>query len=77
MNHYPSLMQYMKFQNKRTVAIKIVKVVIKDKIVLNSPKTVDQLIEFIQPLLADDKEGSKEDPYEFDEGQNAVAKMIH
>ena len=30
MNHYPSLMQYMKFQNKRTVALKIVKSVIKD-----------------------------------------------
>ena len=31
MNHYPTLMQYMKFQNKRTVALKIVKSVIKDK----------------------------------------------
>ena len=30
MNHYPSLMQYMKFQNKRVVALKIVKAVLKD-----------------------------------------------
>lgn len=30
------------------------------------------------PLLADDKDsGAKEDPYEFEEGQNAVSKLIH
>jgi len=36
MNHYPTLMQYMKFQNKRTVAIKIVKSVTKEGHFLNS-----------------------------------------
>ena len=69
MNHYPTLMQYMKFNNKRQVALKIVKVVIKDNISLGTSKTVDQLIEFIMPLLADDTDsGAKEDPYEFEEG---------
>jgi len=29
------------------------------------------------PLLADEKDGGKEDSYEFDEGQLAVAKMVH
>jgi hypothetical protein len=30
---------------------------------------IEQLIEFIMPLLADDKDsGAKEDPYEFEEG---------
>ena len=41
---------------------------VEGETLLSSTKTVDQLIEFIQPLLSDDKEGSKEDPYEFDEG---------
>jgi len=41
MNHYPTLMQYMRFANKRTVAIRIVKAVINDKNPLISPKTVD------------------------------------
>jgi len=69
MNHYPGLMQYMKFNNKRQVALKIVKVVIKDNVKLTSTQTVEQLIEFIMPLLADDKDsGAKEDPYEFEEG---------
>lgn len=68
----------MKFQNKRTVALKIVKSVIKDNKPLQSGKTVDQLIEFIMPLLQDDKEaGSKEDPYEFEEGQNSISKLVH
>lgn len=34
MNHYPSLMQYMKFSNKRTVALKIVNSVLKDNVSL-------------------------------------------
>ena len=47
MNHYPGLMQYMKFNNKRQVALKIVKVVIKDNVKLTSTQTVEQLIKFI------------------------------
>ena len=78
MTNYPGLMQYMKFSNKRQVALKIVKSVIKDNQFLSSNKLLDQLIEFIGPLLQDDKEpGSKEDPFELDEGQTAIAKLIH
>ena len=55
MHHYPTLMDYMKFQNKRTVALRICKAVIKDNRVISSARTVDQLIEFIKPLLIDDE----------------------
>jgi hypothetical protein len=41
MNHYPTLMQYMKFTNKRTVSFKIVKSVLKDNNFLKSAKTID------------------------------------
>ena len=41
MNHYPTLMQYMKFSQRRQVSVKIVKAVINDKNKLSSPKTVD------------------------------------
>ena len=59
----------MKFTNKRTVALKIVKSVLKDNKPLSVLETVDQLIEFIMPLLNDDgKDDSKEDQYEFEEG---------
>lgn len=77
MNHYPTLMQYMKFSQRRQVAVKIVKAVINDKNKLSSPKTVDQLIDFIMPLLQDDKDSAAEEPYEFEEGQEAVAKLVH
>jgi hypothetical protein len=29
------------------------------------------------PLLQDDKDSSEEEPYEFEEGQEAVAKLVH
>ena len=68
MNHYPTLMRYMKFGNRRTVALRIVKAVINDKRQLCSQKTVEQLIDFIMPLLQDDKDSEEEEPYEFEEG---------
>ena len=55
MHHYPTLMDYMKFSNKRTVALRICKAVIKDNKTINSALTVDQLLEFIKPLLIDDE----------------------
>lgn len=41
MNHYPTLMQYMKFANKRTVSLKIVKSVLKDNNFLKNAKIID------------------------------------
>ena len=55
MHHYPTLMDYMKFTNKRTVALRICKAVIKDNKMISSALTVDQLLEFIKPLLVDDE----------------------
>jgi len=77
MHHYPTLMDYMKFSNKRTVALRICKAVIKNNKKLNSQRTVEQLLDFIKPLLSDDSEGGKEEPYEFEEGQEAVARILH
>lgn len=59
------------------MAIKIVKTIIKDNNVLSSPTTIDQLIEFIMPLLQDDKDQEKEDQYEFEDSQNSVSKLTH
>ena len=77
MHHYPTLMDYMKFQNKRTVALRICKAVIKDNKHLTSSRTVEQLLDFIRPLLLDDEQGGKEEPYEFEEGQESVARILH
>ena len=77
MHHYPALMDYMKFTNKRTVALRICKAVIKDNRLIESSKTVDQLLDFIRPLLIDDEQGGKEEPYEFEEGQESVARIVH
>ena len=41
MNHYPTLMKYMRFSNRRTVALRIVKAVTTNKKNLSSQKTVE------------------------------------
>lgn len=35
------------------------------------------MIEFIKPLLVDDEHGGKEEPFEFEEGQECVARLVH
>jgi hypothetical protein len=52
------------------VALRICKAVIKLGSHLNSYTTIDQLLSFISPLLADEEQNSsKEESYEFEEGQ--------
>lgn len=72
LDNFPALMKYMKFPNRRTVALRIVKAVLKDKTRLCKTQMVEQLIDFIMPLLQDDKDlksgEGKEEPYEFEEG---------
>lgn len=68
MQTYPALMNYMKFSNKRQVALRICKAVVKEGQHLSSCTTVDQLLSFITPLLCDDEQGGKEEAYEFEEG---------
>ena len=41
MHHYPTLMDYMKFSNKRSVALRICKAVIKNNKRITTVKTVE------------------------------------
>lgn len=69
-------MNYMKFSNKRQVALRICKAVIKEGKYLQNHVTTDQLLSFITPLLQDDEQGGKEESYEFEEGQESVARLV-
>jgi hypothetical protein len=77
MNHYPTLMSYLNFGFRKTVSLRIVKAVIKSKKRLDSKDVVTKLIEFITPLLLDGKDTEEGEPYEFEEEQEAVARLPH
>lgn len=77
MNHYPELMQYMAYESRRTVALKIVQAVLKSKKTLDSEEIIDQLMSFIMPLLEEDQEQSEMQAYEFEEEQESIAKLLH
>ena len=59
------------------MALRICKAVIKDHNIISSARTVDQLIEFVKPLLVDDEHGAREEPFEFEEGQESVSCLVH
>lgn len=58
MDEFPTLMDYMKFSNKRTVSLRIINAVIKDKKILTSSRLVEQLMTFTKSLLLDDKDAT-------------------
>lgn len=58
MDEFPTLMDYMKFSNKRTVSLRIINCVIKDKKILKSSRLVEQLMTFTKSLLLDDKDAT-------------------
>lgn len=49
-------MQYMAYNSKRQVSLKIVQAVLKSKRKLDNDNIIDQLTGFIQPLMEPDKE---------------------
>lgn len=78
MPQYPMLLKYMAFGSRRTVSLRIVKAVFKSKRKLDNIDLINQLLTFIEPLLRDDENGSDDvEPYEFEEEQESVAKMLH
>lgn len=76
LQNYPALMSFMKFSNKRQVALRICKAVVKEGHLLNSYTLIDSLLQFITPLTKDDQDGGKEESYEFEEGQESVARLV-
>jgi len=78
MRHYPLLMAYLPFIFRKQVAHRIVKAVITTKTALNTVESCERLLDYIQPLLLDSKDSQQpSDDYEFEEEQEAVAKMVH
>ena len=70
-------MKYMAYNGRKTVALRIVKAVFKAKRMLDNLEIVEQLLSFIDPLMRDDEEGEDDtEPYEFEEEQESVAKML-
>ena len=53
MNQYPHLMQYLTFEMRRQVSNGIVTALLKSKKTIDSLHTLQQLLEFITPLLKD------------------------
>ena len=76
MGHYPELMGYMAFSSRKTVALRIVQAVLKQRKLLDSVEVTDQLIGFIKPLLEPDEDEDQQ-PYELAEEQESIAKLLH
>lgn len=77
---YGPLMSYLQLEDRKAVAVNIVKAVVKTKAPLNSLETVDTLFRYIAPLVKDEGEAvpvPEDDRFEFDQNQHLVARLFH
>jgi vacuolar protein sorting-associated protein 35 len=77
MNHYPKLMKYLTFLARKQVAYKIAQAVVRSRKALETPTIVEELFQFIGPLLKDHPDTVKGEDYEFDDEQSQVARLVH
>mmetsp|Transcript_9766 Transcript_9766/g.19141 ORF Transcript_9766/g.19141 Transcript_9766/m.19141 type:complete len:766 (+) Transcript_9766:3139-5436(+) len=77
MNHYPKLMKYLTFLARKQVAFKIAQAVVRSRKLIESQAIVDELFQFVGPLLKDLPDSVKGEDYEFDDEQSQVARLVH
>jgi vacuolar protein sorting-associated protein 35 len=77
MRHYPLLQAYLPFVFRKQVAHRIVQAVISTKTPLNTIENCERLLDYVKPLLVDSKDSQQGEDYEFEDEQEAVAKMVH
>eukprot|EP00937_MAST-01D_sp_MAST-1D-sp2_P003658 g3658.t1 len=80
LEHYPELMQFLQWDSRKAVAVKLLKVVLDTKTPLDDVDMVQKLFAFIRPLIKDDSDtpAAEEDAdqEEFEEEQQLVARLV-
>lgn len=82
MEHYPTLLSFLNFETRKQVAISLVNTVIEQDLPLSSVDAVNNLFNFITPLIKDEddtptSEGSGSGKVEFANQQAEVCKLVH
>ncbi len=80
LSNYTNLMAYLRFDSRKLVAIQLLKAIIDKKSVLGSSEVVEQLCNFISPLIMDEDDTPEESQVnadEFEAEQNLVCRMVH
>eukprot|EP00744_Colponema_vietnamica_P004664 GILI01006925.1.p1 GENE.GILI01006925.1~~GILI01006925.1.p1 ORF type:complete len:820 (-),score=293.42 GILI01006925.1:31-2424(-) len=81
MSHFPKLMEYLQWNTRKTVALKLAQAVVSLKTALTSVEQVETLLSFIRPLVKDEEEGGKGEEEESDGSieaeQTHVVKVLY
>jgi len=82
MEHYPTLLGFLNFETRKQVAISLVGTVIEQDLPLTSVDSVNNLFNFITPLIKDEddtptNEGGGSGKAEFAAQQQEVCKLVH
>jgi len=84
LDSFPKVMQILGYYTRKSVAVNIVKNILKYRTIIGEPEQAHLLFEFIMPLLKnDDSEGAKKveedkiDKEDFANEQNLVGRLVH
>lgn len=80
MEHYPTLLSFLNFETRKQVAISMVGIVIEEDLALTGVEAVNNLFNFITPLIKDEddtpaNEGNDKDAFVHEQYQ--VCKLVH
>jgi len=80
LTHYYGLMSCLQAEQKRNVAVQVVKSVVRNQTQISEVAKMDSLLELLKPLLEeqeDDETMDEDAKIEFQEQQNLMASLVH
>lgn len=79
LQHFPTLMNFLGFANRKAVAIKLLNAVIDANSPLDTPELMDSLLTAVAPLIkdGDDTPAEEADSEDFKEEQRLVSRVVN
>eukprot|EP01118_Nematostelium_gracile_P013563 TRINITY_DN5141_c0_g1_i5.p1 TRINITY_DN5141_c0_g1~~TRINITY_DN5141_c0_g1_i5.p1 ORF type:complete len:732 (+),score=221.45 TRINITY_DN5141_c0_g1_i5:76-2196(+) len=77
LENYPKLFTFLSYDNRKRVALEIVKNAVDNSSFLSSANQVNKLLEIVQPLVKDEPDQPQLEEEDIYEEQNHVASLVH
>lgn len=77
LDHFPKVIAFLGYDNRKRVAVDIIKNTIEFTTALPTADQVNKLLELVQPLIKDEADQPELDQEDLEEEQNYLASLVH
>ena len=78
--HYPTVVNLLPFESRKSLAVEILKAQLKSRQVLSTVEGVDKFLDYVRPLIKDESDTpslTEDNKFEFEMEQGLVARFVH